>query len=142
VSGYSETPLAGKLGIKENYRVAVINAPLNFQATLGRLPMGARIVRRLGPSLDLILFFAEGRSALKKSFAKLAARLKPEGMLWVAWPKKSSGVVTDLSFEAVQETGLEAGMVDTKVCAVNEVWSALRFVLRLQDRPHTSKGDQ
>ena len=134
MTGYSEVPLIRKLGIKEDYRVALVNAPENFPAELGPLPDGAVIVPRLGRSLNLILFFAASRRELSANFAKLATRLTPDGMLWVAWPKKSSGVSTDLSFEVVQRTGLGAGLVDTKVCAVNEVWSGLRFVVRLRDR--------
>lgn len=135
MAGYSETPLVLKLGIKENQRVALINAPRNFQKELGLLPAGAVVVARLQASLDLILFFASSQSELMKNFARLKARLVPNGMLWVAWPKKSSGVKTDLSFEVVQRVGLGAGLVDTKVCAVNDVWSGLRFVIRLKDRP-------
>ena len=137
MAGYSGTPLARKLGIKEDYRVALVNAPGNFPAEVGRLPAGALIVPRLRSSLDLILFFATSQSELRKRFANLAARLTPDGMLWVAWPKRSSGVSTDLSFEVVQRMGLERGLVDTKVCAVNEVWSGLRFVVRLRDRSST-----
>jgi len=135
VTGYSGTPLARKLGIKENQRIAIINAPGNFQKELGTLPAGAVVVTRLQSSLDLILFFAASHAELMKNFARLAARLIPNGMLWAAWPKKSSGVKTDLSFEVVQRVGLEAGLVDTKVCAVSDVWSGLRFVTRLKDRP-------
>jgi hypothetical protein len=79
-------------------------------------------------------YFADGQKDLIKNFAKLAGRLAQNGMLWVAWPKRSSGVETDLSFEDVQRVGLEAGLVDTKICAVSEVWSGLRFVIRLKDR--------
>lgn len=134
MAGYSGTPLARKLGIKENQRIAIVNAPQNFQEELGPLPAGAVVVARLPSSLDLILFFAGSQSDLKKNFARLAARLVQDGMLWVSWPKKSSGVKTDLSFEVVQRVGLEAGLVDTKVCAVNDVWSGLRFVIRVKDR--------
>ncbi|HEV2912629.1 MAG TPA: hypothetical protein VGX92_04875 [Pyrinomonadaceae bacterium] len=134
MAGYTGTPLIRKLGIREDYRVALVNAPGNFRAELGTLPDGAVIVPRLRQSLNLILFFAASRRELSANFAKLAARLTPDGMLWVAWPRKSSGVSTDLSFEVVQRTGLGAGLVDTKVCAVNEVWSGLRFVVRLRDR--------
>ncbi|HYY56667.1 MAG TPA: hypothetical protein VE842_05000 [Pyrinomonadaceae bacterium] len=137
MAGYSGTPLARKLGIKEDYRVAILNAPGNFLAELGPLPAAALIVPRLRSSLNLILFFAASQSELRKRSAKLAARLTPDGMLWVAWPKRSSGVPTDLSFEVVQRAGLKRGLVDTKVCAVNEVWSGLRFVVRLRDRPST-----
>lgn len=138
MAGYSQTPLTRKLGIKENQRIALINAPQNFQEELGPLPAGAVVVARLQSSLDLILFFAGSQSELMKNFARLAARLVPNGMLWVAWPKKSSGIKTDLSFETVQRAGLEAGLVDTKICAVSEEWSGLRFVIRLKDRPHSS----
>ena len=135
MAGYSETPLARKLGIKENQRIALVNAPKNFQEELGSLPAGAVVVAGLQSSLDLILFFAGSQSELLKNFARLAARLVPNGMLWVAWPKKSSGIKTELSFEVVQRVGLEEGLVDTKVCAVNDVWSGLRFVIRVKDRP-------
>lgn len=134
MTGYSETALAGKLGIKEGHRVALVNAPRSFAQELGPLPEGVSIVQGLQPSLNLILFFAASESELTRRFAGLARRLVPDGMLWVAWPKKSSGVVSDLSFEVVQRIGLAAGLVDTKVCAVNDVWSGLRFVLRLRDR--------
>jgi len=134
VAGYSGTPLAKKLGIKEGYRIALVNAPQNFERELGPLPAGVVIVQRLQPSLNLILFFAAGQSELTRRFAGLAKRLVSNGMLWVAWPKKSAGVATDLSFEVVQRIGLAEGLVDTKVCAVNDVWSGLRFVFRLQDR--------
>jgi hypothetical protein len=137
VAGYSATPLARKLGIKENQRIALVNAPQNFEVELGPLPAGAVVVPRLQSSLDLILFFAGSQSELEKSFARLARRLVQNGMLWVAWPKKSSGVKTDLSFEVVQRVGLEGGLVDTKVCAVSDVWSGLRFVIRLKDRSHS-----
>ncbi|HVG32804.1 MAG TPA: hypothetical protein VM911_06985 [Pyrinomonadaceae bacterium] len=134
MAGYSGTPLAKKLGIKEGYRIALVNAPQNFADELGPLPACVVIVKRLQPSLNLILFFAASQSELSKRFPELAKRLVPNGMLWVAWPKKSSGIATDLSFEVVQSIGLAEGMVDTKVCAVNDVWSGLRFVIRLNDR--------
>jgi len=134
VTGYSGTALAKKLGIKEGYRIALVNAPQNFADELGPLPAGVVVVQRLQPSLNLILFFAASQSELSKRFPELVKRLVANGMLWVAWPKKSSGVMSDLSFEVVQAVGLAEGMVDTKVCAVNEVWSGLRFVIRLRDR--------
>jgi hypothetical protein len=134
VAGYSGTPLAKKLGIKEGYRIALVNAPQNFEDELGPLPAGVSVVQRLQPSLNLILFFAASQSELTKRFAGLAKRLVSYGMLWVAWPKKSYGVATDLSFEVVQRIGLAEGLVDTKVCAVSDVWSGLRFVIRLRDR--------
>jgi len=90
-------------------------------------------------SLDIILFFVTTERTLAKDFAKLAARLTANGMIWIAWPKKSSGVATDLSFERVQRIGLDAGLVDVKICAVDDTWSGLKFVYRLKDRPTLKK---
>ena len=142
MAGYSGTPLAKKLGIKEKFRVALGNAPQGFRKELGELPDGVTFVKESKKPVDLILLFVKSRSELSKNFAKLASKLAPAGMLWVAWPKKASGVPTDLSFEAVQEIGLTAGLVDTKICAIDEVWSGLRFVIRVKDRPgaSTQKG--
>ena len=134
MAGYSETPLVKKLGIKEGSRIALINPPKAFRKTLGPLPAQARVVNQTLDGLDLILFFAKKESELAKTFALLAEKLKPAGMLWIAWPKKSSGVATDLAFSNVQALGLTAGLVDTKICAVDEVWSGLKFVFRLKDR--------
>jgi hypothetical protein len=135
MAGYSGTPLTKKLGIKEDSRIVFANAPRGFQQELGALPPRVHFVTRGGKPIDMILLFAKSHSGLKKDFVKLAKRLSPNGMLWVAWPKKSSGVATDLSFNNVQRVGLEAGLVDVKICAVNEVWSGLKFVYRLKDRP-------
>jgi len=136
VAGYSGTTLVKKLGVKAGYRLALVNAPTGFVEELGPLPEGAVVARRgqQQQQLNLILFFAANMKELDKEFACLKARLVSDGMLWVAWPKKSSGVATDLSFEGVQRFGLASGMVDTKVCAIDEVWSGLRFVIRLKDR--------
>jgi Protein of unknown function (DUF3052) len=139
MAGYSGTPLATKLGIKDGFRVAFVNSPARFQEALGALPSGATILRRVQTAMDLVLFFAKSEADLKKNFKKLAAKLNPAGMLWVAWPKKSAGVPTDLSFTVVQKCGLEAGLVDTKICAVNDVWSGLRFVYRLKDRANKNR---
>ena len=134
MAGYSGTPLVKKLGIKEGARVALVNAPENFQATLGELPDNVKFMKSTNKSLDLILFFVLTERALARDFAKLAARLTSNGMIWIAWPKKSSGVATDLTFERVQRIGLDAGLVDVKICAVDETWSGLKFVYRLKDR--------
>ena len=134
MAGYSGTPLIKKLGIKEGFRVALINAPDGFEHELGSIPAGAAVVWPSKRPLDLILAFVRTEAGLKKSFSALARKLTPAGMLWIAWPKKSAGVATDLSFAVVQETGLASGLVDTKICAVNEVWSGLRFVIRVRDR--------
>jgi hypothetical protein len=134
-SGYSGTPLARKLGFKQNFRAALVGAPDNFADELLDLPPGVEFVAHTDGPPDLVLLFAEGQADLLKSFAQLAARLAPAGMLWVAWRKKSSGARTDLTENVVREIGLENGLVDTKVCAINGTWSGLRFVRRLRDRP-------
>jgi hypothetical protein len=139
MAGYSETPLAKKLGIKENFRVALVGAPDGFRKELGELPPGVSFVTSVQSQLDLILFFAKTQSQLNQNFSRLAAKLAPAGMLWISWPKKASGVATDLADYNVRQIGLDAGLVDTKVCAVNEVWSGLKFVIRLKDRPRVSK---
>ena len=135
MAGYSATPLAKKLGFKENFRAAVVNEPRTFRGALGELPGGVRFVAPARGPLDLGVLFVKSSGELEKAFARLAARLAPAGMLWVAWPKKSSGVESDLSETVVRETGLALGLVDTKVCAIDEKWSGLRFVVRLKDRP-------
>ncbi len=134
MAGYSGTPLPKKLGIKEGSRIALVNAPKDFESELGELPNNVEFIKRPTKSLDIILFFVLTERALLRDFAKLAARLTANGMIWTAWPKKSSGVATDLSEQRVREIGLEAGLVDVKICAIDETWSGLKFVYRLKDR--------
>ena len=139
MAGYSGTPLVTKLGIKEGSRIALVGAPDGFRGELEGLPDGVSFVTSVQGQLDFIMFFATTRSELLRNFSRLAIKLKPTGMLWIAWPKKASGVATDLSDSVVRETGLNAGLVDVKVCAVNEIWSGLKFVIRVKDRPKASK---
>ena len=135
MAGYSETPLAKKLGIKEGFRIGVVNSPKGFKKELGSLPEKVKIsVGDLLKPLDLIIFFTDSQRTLKIEFPILAEKLSVNGMLWIAWPKKISSVSSDLSFDIVQQTGLQAGLVDVKICAVNEIWSGLKFVYRLKDR--------
>jgi hypothetical protein len=134
MAGYSGTPLIKKLGIKEGYRVAFVNAPKDFNSDLGTLPASVRTLRRPARPMDFVLLFTRSAAELERDFARIAELLSPSGMLWVSWPKKASGVVTDLSDYNVRQIGLSAGLVDVKVCAVNDVWSGLKFVYRLQDR--------
>ncbi|SRR5258705_9784987 len=134
MAGYSETPLAKKLGVRENLRLALINAPRDFQAQLGDLPTDTKIVKRLTKPLDLVLLFVDSEKNLANQFPTVANKLSTNGMIWIAWPKKSSGVATDLSFERVQRIGLACRLVDVKICAIDEVWSGLKFVYRLKDR--------
>lgn len=135
MAGYSETPLAKKLGIKEGFRVGFVNSPKGFKKELGFLPADVKIsVGHLPKPLDLIILFTHSGRTLNMEFPVLAEKLSVNGMLWIAWPKKSSGVLTDLSFDIVQQTGLQAGLVDVKICAISEIWSGLKFVYRLKDR--------
>ena len=134
MAGYSGTPLPKKLGIKESQRIAFINAPEGFRGELGQLPGGVEILKRPVAPLDLIICFVKSEKELVANFEKLALKLTATGMLWIAWPKKTAGVATDLTENVVQRIGLAAGLVDTKVCAIDETWSGLRFVIRLKDR--------
>jgi hypothetical protein len=134
MAGYSGKPLVQKLGIKPDARLFLANPPADFDATLDPLPPGVEVVGKSAKRLDVALLFVTTRADLAARFAKLATRLQPAGMLWVAWPKKASGVVTDLTENVVRDIGLAAGLVDTKVCAIDAVWSGLRFVYRLKDR--------
>jgi hypothetical protein len=133
-SGYSGTPLPKKLGIKAGSRVAVVSPPQGFDSTLGPLPDDVRVRKDARGRLDVIVFFVTRRAELSRRLPGFARALHDEGGLWVAWPKKTSGVATDLAFEAVQTIGLDAGLVDNKVAAIDATWSGLRFVYRLADR--------
>ena len=124
---YSATPLPKKLGIKRASRVALAKAPEGLAEELG-----GKV--RLRGEFDVAVLFAKRQGELTRAFAPLARRLAPAGGLWVAWPKKSSGVATDLTFDLVQRTGLDAGLVDNKSCAIDDTWQAVRFVIRLRDR--------
>ena len=134
-AGYSGTPLPRKLGIKEGSRVLLVHEPDGFARTLGELPAAVEFLAPGAGELDVVVVFVRALAALRAEFAPLAAALRPAGGLWVAWPKRSSGVATDLSENVVRELGLEEGLVDNKVCAIDETWSGLRFVWRLRDRP-------
>lgn len=133
MAGYSATPLVKKLGIKPGLNVALVNAPSHFSSELD-MPPDVTISSRSRKALDFILLFVRSEKELKQNFKKFADRLQPNGMFWVAWPKKASGVSTDLTFTTVQGFGLQSGLVDVKICAVNDVWSGLKFVYRLKDR--------
>jgi hypothetical protein len=136
MAGYSGTPLVKKLGIKPGHRVALLGAPHDFETTLAGLPAGTSIQHNLaGEPLDVILLFVPDRSGLPRGFRPAARQLHPAGGFWVAWPKQASGVATDLTEDVVREFGLDVGLVDNKVCAIDDVWSGLRFVVRLADRP-------
>ena len=133
-AGYSGTPLGQKLGVKAGHSVVLIDAPPNFESELAPLPAEVRIAADRKPGTNVLLAFFTSTAALAGCFSELAADLQPNGGLWIAWPKKSSGLATDLTESQVRETGLRAGLVDNKVCAIDETWSGLRFVHRLKDR--------
>ncbi len=141
MAGYSGTPLAKKLGIKGGHRLLLAFAPTGFTETLGELPPGVSVsqgTRGTAVSgtagVDVLILFASSRAVLEKSFEKAIRRVYPAGSVWVAWPKKSSGVVTDMNEHVARDVGLPLGVVDNKVCAIDETWSGLRFVWRLENR--------
>ena len=133
-SGYSPRPLVQKLGIKPGHRIALIGAPAGYDATLGALPPGVVTVRALRAPLDVVQLFAARRRDLEARAPAAKAALAVDGALWVSWPKKAAKVATDLDEGVVRAYGLALGLVDVKVCAVDEVWSGLKLVYRLRDR--------
>jgi hypothetical protein len=137
MAGYSGTPLPQKLGIKPGHRVALLGAPAGFERVLGALPASVTLTSELSGkhSFDVIVLFGVVARELARRFGSSAKRLEPNGGLWVAWPKRASGIVTDVTENTVREVGLSAGLVDNKVCAMDETWSGLRFVVRVADRP-------
>jgi hypothetical protein len=134
MAGYSGTPLPKKLGIQENFRVLLHAAPADVRAELKESLAGCDVVQQERGPLDFVLLFVKSQAELKMRFAPLARQLAPAGMLWVSWPKKSSGVTCDLNENDVRATGLAAGLVDIKVCAVNDTWSGLKFVIPVARR--------
>jgi hypothetical protein len=132
--GYSGTPLPQKLGIKPESRVSLLDAPPEVRAELSRALAACENVSDEKIALDFAMIFTKSKAELAKEFKRIGKQLAPAGMLWASWPKKSSGVVTDLDENKVREIGLAAGLVDVKVCAVTEVWSGLKFVRRMKDR--------
>jgi hypothetical protein len=134
LAGYSGTPLPKKLGIKDGARVAFPGAPEGFEATRGPLPEQVVIKRRAVAPLEVIVAFFVRRAALERRFEGLAGAIYPDGGLWIAWPKRSSGVPTDITEDTIREIALVAGLVDNKVCAIDETWSGLRVVHRVESR--------
>ena len=134
VAGYSETPLLQKLGIKEGTRMTAVNAPADFRTNLGVLPLAVEWANRVRPPLDLVIAFHTRREMLVANWPALTAAAAPDGAVWIAWPKKVSGVPTDLDENVLREELLPSGWVDNKVCAIDETWSGLRFVLRKENR--------
>jgi hypothetical protein len=133
-AGYSGTPLHRKLGFKPGCVAAYVAAPDGFDALLGELPDGVTVRRQLRGPLDLIVCFVTARRELEQRLPRLRAALAPAGMLWIAWPKRASGVETDMTEGVVREVALPTGLVDTKVAAIDATWSGLRLVIRKELR--------
>ena len=136
-AGYSGTPLLKKLGIKPGQRACILNPPVGYEKTLGPLPVGVELKTRLGKdhALDFVHIFTPKRKQLEQKVSALSKALDYSGTLWVSWPKGTSGMQTDLNENVVREIGLKHGLVDVKVAAIDEVWSGLKFVYRLENRP-------
>ena len=133
-AGYSGTPLVKKLGIKPDYHIAILNAPVDYANTLGELPPVTHGELNTAHALDFIHFFTTSRAELEAEFSALKAALNYSGMLWISWPKRSSKVPTDLNEDIIRQIALDNGLVDVKVAAVDETWSALKLVYRVKDR--------
>ncbi len=133
-AGYSGTPLVRKLGFKPGARAHYAAAPDGFDALLGELPEGVRLLARPAPPLDLVVLFVLTRAELERRLAGLHAKLAQDGMLWVAWPKRASKVPTDMTEDVVRDVALPRGLVDVKVCAIDETWSGLKLVIRKELR--------
>jgi hypothetical protein len=129
LAGYSGTPLPRKLGIREGTRVLLLGAPRGFERTVGELPQGARLCRAERAACDLTLWFPRSAADLKQRVRAIGARAGSGG-LWIAWPKRASGVPTDLGEGVVRAAGLAAGLVDYKICAIDATWSGLKFARR------------
>ena len=134
MAGYSGTPLIQKIGIKPGHRVLLRNHPASFVKDLGKLPEGVVSADRISGKANVVVYFTERLAELEKDFARLSAALVLDGMLWIGWPKKASGRPTDLTEDIVRRVGLACGLVDVKVCAIDETWSGLKFVIRVKDR--------
>ncbi|MCR9248438.1 MAG: hypothetical protein NXI31_25710 [bacterium] len=130
MAGYSGTPLPKKLGVREQSRLGLVRAPRGFRDTLGDLPAGARLTSRLTGEFGVLVLFCRALTELRADWPRAVERLATGGSLWIAWPKKASGMLTDLDGGVVRAFGLDQGLVDTKVCAIDEVWSGLRFQRR------------
>lgn len=134
MAGYSGTPLIQKLGIRPGARVVFLNAPPGFESLVGPLPDGAHKLTRVSAPIDTAVVFSDSRRELERLFERARRVLARNGSLWVGWPKRASGVPTDLTEDVVRSVGLPRGLVDVKVCAIDEVWSGLKFVIRKENR--------
>ena len=134
MAGYSGTPLAQKLGIKPGHKIATIDAPAGYRKLLAPLPKGVAFTTEIAADAPFVHLFATKRQTLEKELKRLRRLLADTGVLWVSWPKKSSGVTTDITEDVIREVCLPLGFVDVKVCAVNETWSGLKLMIRRENR--------
>ncbi len=134
MAGYSGTPLVKKLGIKEGNSLVLVSAPTGFTELLEGLPRSVQVSDSISGNIDVAILFATKKADLERKFERLAMAVTGNGMIWVAWPKKASGVTGELSEESVQKIGLSNGLVDVKICAIDDTWSGLKFVIRKADR--------
>ena len=132
--GYSGTPLAGKLGIKEGTSVHPIGAPVNYESMLEPLPSGVRFVARIAKTVDVVHLFTSQRAELTRRLASLRTAMRPDAAVWVSWPKQASKVPTNITEDVIREVALPIGFVDVKVCAVDATWSGLKLVIRKELR--------
>ena len=135
MAGYSGTPLIKKLGIKPGFHVLIVNEPKEYWDWLSPLPANVAVeLKPIANKIDFVHLFTRQRKSFEKEFLMLRKTLTRDGMLWISWPKKSSKLPTDLDENIIRDFGLKHGLVDVKVCAVDEIWSGLKFVIRLKDR--------
>lgn len=139
-AGYSSTPLAAKLGVKEGSTVHLTDAPAGFERLLAPLPAGVRFASRLGPEVDVAHIFATRKAELRAALASHRRTLAPQATVWVSWPKKASGVPSEIGEDTVRELALPLGFVDVKVCAIDATWSGLKLVVRKALRPGKAPG--
>jgi hypothetical protein len=142
MAGYSGTPLPKKLGIKPGLTVVTINAPTNYRRLLGTIPDGVTSSDRLKPGSSFVHVFIKKRSELANRLAVLRKEIKDTGTVWVSWPKRSSGVPTDVTEDVVRAVALPLGLVDIKVCAIDEIWSGLKLVVRREQRSRHKKNEK
>jgi hypothetical protein len=140
MAGYSGTPLAQKLGIKPGSNVFVDGAPMAYEQLLDPMPDDVNVQSAIDPSTDVVHLFSTSKAELAGALKKSLRHLRPDAALWVSWPKKTSKVPTDITEDAIRELTLPLGLVDIKVCAVDDIWSGLKLVLRKEHRPGSS-GD-
>jgi hypothetical protein len=138
MAGYSGTPVLKKLGIKPGWRVYAENAPDHYLQLLGPLPAGASLLPEIADKIDMVHLFTKEACELAARLGELRGAIEEDGVIWVSWPKKAAKVPTDVTEDVVREVALPLGLVDVKVCAVDEVWSGLKLVIRRENRKKRS----